>query len=60
MVQLVAGIRHVDLADDLRVGRGLGVQVDDGYRVWFLAIRVEGGHIGQRLFGAFAAILGEG
>ena len=48
MVQFVAGIRHVDLADDARVGRGFGVDIDHGYRIGFLAVRIEGGHIGQR------------
>ena len=32
----------------------IGVDVDDGYRVGFLAIRVEGGHIGQRLLRRFS------
>ena len=49
MVQLVAGIRHVDLADDLRVGARAGIDVDDGYRVGLLPVGVERRHIGQFL-----------
>ena len=54
VMKLVADIRHVDLGNDLRITRGLRVDVDHGYCVRFPAIRIEGRHIGQ----AFARRLG--
>jgi hypothetical protein len=47
VVQLVAGVRHVRLADDLRIAGGAGIDVDRGDRVGFLACRVEHRHVGK-------------
>ena len=47
MMQLVAGIRHRDRADDLGIGRRSGIDVDDGDAVRHLALGIEGRDIGQ-------------
>ena len=60
MMQLVAGIRHVHLADDRAIVVGGGIDVDDGDIVGGLAVRVEGRDIGERSAGAFMAMRGEG
>ncbi len=49
MMQLVAGVRHVDLADDLAVAARAGRHIDHRDRIRLLAVRVEGRDVGQRL-----------
>jgi hypothetical protein len=48
VVQFVAGVRHRGGADDLRIGLGLGIDVDHGDRIGRLAVGVEGGDVGER------------
>jgi hypothetical protein len=59
-MELVAGIRHVDLADDPAIFFGLGIDIDDGDVVGGLAVGVEGRDISDALRGAFMAMRGEG
>ena len=49
MVQLVARLRHVDAADDLRIGGRGGVDIDHGDGVGHVALRRKRRHVSQRL-----------
>ena len=49
VVQLVALVGHLHVADDLGVGLRLGIDVDHGDRVGFLAVGIEGRDVGERL-----------
>jgi hypothetical protein len=48
MVQLVAGIRHLDSADDPRIAPAFRIHVDHGDSVRLLPLRIEHRHVGQR------------
>ncbi len=48
MVQLIAGLRHVDAADDLRIGGRGGVDIDHGDGIRHVALRRKGCHISER------------
>lgn len=49
MVQLIAGMRQVELADDRCIVRRARIDIDHGERVRHLALRIEGGDVGERL-----------
>jgi len=47
MMQLVAQAGHFHAAEDVRIGFGAGIDVDDRDRVRLLPGRIECGHIGE-------------
>jgi hypothetical protein len=49
MMQLVAGVCQVELANDRRIARGARIDIDHGERVRHFALRIEGGDEGNGL-----------
>src|SRR6516164_2875751 len=60
MVKLIAGMRGLDRAEDFRIGRRFRIDVDDGYPVGLLSLRIERRHIGERLRRRLRRLSGRG
>ena len=49
VVQFVSGLRHVDPADKLGIGRGPRVEIDDAKRIRLVASHVQDRHVAELL-----------